>query len=258
MRGIIPAAILLVLLFVAAQSRSANAYETYCFDDPVFLIGGRILDVQVQQPVETVLTARSTTLTVIIPSNVSGTILIDDVSAFPMETTIVQSGDPWQGGPIPVLIVVFVDASLDYPIRLVATQLLSDAGGSLLRSARAEGSSNVQLELPVFLTEFGVTTPTPTPTPTPTMTPSPTPLPTVIPTLPPTVTPTATPTGTTTPAPTATATPSATPPPATSTPTPPAGPPIDIRPQSTSTPTPTTSTGARLPQPGVLPVDLGR
>lgn len=136
--GLLLAAVLMVL------AGGASAYELWCADDPVVAVEGRLLDIQVQMPVDHLLEMRSTTLTVVIPRNTTGAVVVDDVSAFPMRTSIAPTGPPWAGtGGVPVTLVVEVEAATSYPIRLVAT--------SLTTSVMVEGTANVPLRLPLVL-----------------------------------------------------------------------------------------------------------
>jgi hypothetical protein len=129
---LLPLALLLVL--VPGLGRPAAAYESWCFDDPIISIGGRLVDVQVQMPIQNLLTMRSTTLTIIIPSNVSGYVVVPNLSAFPMTIKISRTGPAWNGrGGLPVTMLTNVTASSDYPVRLTATPVVSlDSVGGLL------------------------------------------------------------------------------------------------------------------------------
>ena len=51
-----------IAILVLISPKHANAYDTWCADDPVVWIGGHLLDVQVQVPVRYLITMRSTTL----------------------------------------------------------------------------------------------------------------------------------------------------------------------------------------------------
>ena len=134
----------------SALTSPTSAYETWCADDPVIVVGGRLVDIQVQMPLSHVATMRSTTLTVIIPRNVPGAVLIDDVSAFPM-TTKVAPGPYWNGeGPLPITVVTQVSAEESYPIRVVATPLLS-LGAPLAAPTTASDVANTTLRMPVSL-----------------------------------------------------------------------------------------------------------
>ena len=144
----------IVMLLVLVSSLSggpAAAFETWCADDPIVAIGEHFLDIQVQMPVDKVAAMRSTTLSVVIPQNVVGTVVLNGVSAFPMETVITSRGPKWDGtGPVPVTIIVDVTASTDYPIRVVATPLLdptTPAGGSMT----ATGTANSRLKVDLLL-----------------------------------------------------------------------------------------------------------
>lgn len=150
MYRLVPVIALLAALALPFAGR-ARAYETWCFDDPVIAVGGRLLDIQVQMPVDNLLTMRSTRLTVVIPSNVSGAVLVDDVSAFPMQTVVSPTGPTWNGaGALPITITAAVAAAAVYPIRLAATPLAA-LGSPLAGPATAMGTANTPLSMPFAL-----------------------------------------------------------------------------------------------------------
>ena len=94
---------------------------------------------------------RSTTLTVVIPYNVLGSVVVDDVSAFPMQTRISSTGPRWDGsGPLPITIVVDVSADVSYEIRVVATPLLN-LTTPLAEPTSAAGTTNIPLRMPMSL-----------------------------------------------------------------------------------------------------------
>ena len=139
----------LALIFALAPGSAAHvaAYTTWCFDDPIVSVDGPLVDIQVQMPRERVATMRSTTLTIIIPKNTTGAVVVDDVSAFPMHTTISPSGPKWDGsGSLPIRIVVEVAADTDYDIRVVGTPL-SALGVSLGSATMAMGRTNIPLRM---------------------------------------------------------------------------------------------------------------
>ena len=118
---------------------------------PIVVIGGRVLDIQVQVPLANLLTMRSTTLTVIIPQNVSGFVLLDDISAFPMQTTISPTGPAWSGiGRLPITIQAHVEASSAFPVRVVATPVLN-LGDLFGGPSSAEGIANSLVTLQMSL-----------------------------------------------------------------------------------------------------------
>jgi hypothetical protein len=143
-------AFLALLLTSITMARPAAAIEGWCADDPLVAVNGSLLDIQVQMPVGQLLTMRSTTLTVIIPSNATGMVVLDNVSAFPMKTTVSATGPEWNStGSIPITIVADVKADQDYPIRVVATPVLPITllGGQSI----AQGTANVPLSMPMML-----------------------------------------------------------------------------------------------------------
>lgn len=140
-----------LMLMLCLPVAPAAASVTWCADDPLIAVEGRLLDIQVQMPVENLLTMRLTMLTVVIPQNVSGQVLVDDVSAFPMTTTISRTGPVWQGqGRLPVLVVVEVLAAASYPVRVVATRL-GGPRSPLAGPSMAYGSANARFSLPLSL-----------------------------------------------------------------------------------------------------------
>ena len=147
----IAAALMLLALSVSLSSDRVVAYEVWCADDPIVSVGGRLLDIRVEMPVDELVTMRATRLTVLIPQNVAGAVVVDDVSAFPMQTTVTARGPKWDGaGPIAVTIVVEVTASNSYPVRVAATPL-SSLGTLLSGSTTAVGTANTRIELRLAL-----------------------------------------------------------------------------------------------------------
>jgi hypothetical protein len=146
----------LAVLFACAvllplNANTAAAGETWCADDPIISVGGRLVDIQVQMPLANLLTMRSTDLTVVVPQNVSAFVVLDDISAFPMHTTIARTGPAWSGsGPLPITIQVHVNASTNYPIRLKATPVLV-LSTLLAGPTTAQGVANTTLSMPMTL-----------------------------------------------------------------------------------------------------------
>src|SRR5215207_9661919 len=75
MRRLVLALFAVAALAVAAATPDrADAWEVWCFDDPVISVNGNLVDIQVQMPLDHLLTMRSTNLTIVIPSNTSGAV----------------------------------------------------------------------------------------------------------------------------------------------------------------------------------------
>lgn len=143
--------VLFPLLVTALIPTHAVAYDVWCADDPMVSIGGRLVDIQIQMPLAQLATMRSTTVTVVIPRNVAGSVVVNDVSAFPMTTTIAPSGPTWGGaGPLPITIVTDVSTADSYTIRLAATPLASP-GVSLTDPTIAVGTTDVPLRMAMSL-----------------------------------------------------------------------------------------------------------
>jgi hypothetical protein len=78
-------------------------------------------------------------------------VLVDDVSAFPMQTTVEATGPSWSGiGMLPITIRVMVNASATFPVRLMTTPLLN-LGAPLAGPTSSEGSANSLLTMAVNL-----------------------------------------------------------------------------------------------------------
>lgn len=147
-----------MLAVAPLSARDAEAFDVWCWDDPIVSVGGRLVDIQVQVPLNHLVTMRSTALTVIVPSNVPGSVIVDNASAFPMKTTISPTGPAWSGrGGVPITIIANVTASQNFPIRLSVTQLadlyqpLSVVGALLAGPITATGTANQPLQMTVTL-----------------------------------------------------------------------------------------------------------
>jgi hypothetical protein len=147
---VIIAALMLLALATALMPGRATAYEIWCADDPIVSVGGHLVDIQVQMPLDKLLAMRSTRLTVHIPRNVSGFVVLDDISAFPMQTTVVAGDPPWAGsGPLPVRVVVDVTATLSYPVRVAAKPV--HLATLLAGPTTMTGTTNARIELRLAL-----------------------------------------------------------------------------------------------------------
>src|SRR4051794_16221173 len=111
----IAAAAALALCAIATIGRGdqkASAFETWCFDDPVVSVNGNLVDIQVQLPLLNLLSMRRTTVTVVIPQNVKGYVVVNDISAFPMTTTISATGPTWSGkGAVTITVITNVQST---------------------------------------------------------------------------------------------------------------------------------------------------
>jgi len=132
---------------LTATAPHTQAFEAWCFDDPLIAVNGRLMDVQMRMPVAYAQTARSTALTIIVPKNVTGIVVLDDVSAFPMHTTISATAPAWSGtGAIPVVIQAYVSSATTFPTSVVATPLLAP-GQIIGPSVSASGTTNSLITL---------------------------------------------------------------------------------------------------------------
>jgi hypothetical protein len=147
---VIAVALMFLALATSLIPGRAAGFEVWCADDPIVSVGGHLIDIQVQMPVDKLLAMRSTRLTVIIPRNVPGFVLLDDISAFPMQTTVVASDPPWAGtGSLPVRVMVDVTAALNYPVRVAAKPV--NLSTLLSGPTTATGTANIRIELRLAL-----------------------------------------------------------------------------------------------------------
>jgi len=149
--ALVGAGFLVALAALWATPRPAHASADWCWDDPVVIVGGRIVDIRVQLPLANLLTMRSTTLTVVVPRNVTGFVLVDDVSAFPMRTTVSATGSAWNGsGPLPITLQAMVESPVAFNIHLVATPVV-DLTRLLQAPTSAYGRAGTPLSMLVAL-----------------------------------------------------------------------------------------------------------
>jgi hypothetical protein len=155
------APLLALALFTVGTTRQAapaDAFETWCFDDPIIIVDGQLIDIRVNLPLANLLTMRSTTLTVVIPSNVKGAVVLDDVSAFPMKTVVSATGPKWSGkGNLPITVKAHVTSTKAFPIQVVATPLIGLNApllgllSPLTGTTKATGTANTTLVMPMSL-----------------------------------------------------------------------------------------------------------
>lgn len=128
-------------------STGAHADFLWCWDDPIVSIQGHLLEIKTGQPLLNLLTMRNTALQIVIPSNVSGSVVLNDISAFPMQTTISPTGAAWSGkGSIPVTIKAVVTAGVSYSVQLTAQPLL-DLTHLLAGAKSTQGTTNTTITL---------------------------------------------------------------------------------------------------------------
>lgn len=132
----------------------ASAGEFWCWDDPIISVNGNLVDIRVDLPLAKLLAMRSTTLTVVVPKNVSGAVVLNDISVFPMKTTISATGPAWSGkGSIPITINTMVTSGGSFPIQVVATPVLNLT--TLLAGPKsAAGTSNSPLSFAMTLGHY--------------------------------------------------------------------------------------------------------
>jgi hypothetical protein len=133
---------------VHAPSAHADGFDVFwCWDDPIVSVGGHLVDIRTEQPLANLLTMRNTSLTVIIPQNVSGGVVLNDVSLFPMTTTVSATGPKYSGtGPIPFTVKATVTATKSYQVKLTALPVL-DLKELLAGSTSTQGQSNTTITM---------------------------------------------------------------------------------------------------------------
>lgn len=159
MRRVLLLPVLAALLALSlGRSRAVEAAEGWSFDDPIIIVDGQLIDIRVQLPLTSLLTMRSTTLTVTVPQNVSAAVVVDDISAFPMKTTVSRTGPVWNGkGRLPFTVTTMVASATDFPIKVTATPLvglnapLLGLLSPLTGTTNASGAANTPVVMPMSL-----------------------------------------------------------------------------------------------------------
>jgi hypothetical protein len=148
------------MLLAPAHARVPSAHATagWCFDDPIVIVNGQMIDIRVSLPLANLLSMRSTELTVVIPSNVKGAVVLDDVSVFPMKTVVSATGPAWNGrGSLPLTVTANVAAAKAFPIQVTATPLIGLNApllgllSPLTGTTSASGTANTPLVMPMKL-----------------------------------------------------------------------------------------------------------
>jgi hypothetical protein len=96
----------------------ASAFESWCFDDPVLVVGGQSVHFALGVPEGQRRLIRGSTLTVNVPSNVSVYLAGTNAKNFPIAVSIVR-GTAWNGhGAIPVSATAMVHGPHGVPTAL--------------------------------------------------------------------------------------------------------------------------------------------
>jgi hypothetical protein len=95
---------LLIMAGIAAGTGAsrASAFEAWCFDDPVLVVGGQAIHIDLGVPVGQRALIKGSTLVVTVPTNVATYLAGTTAYNFPITVTIIRNGS-WSGsGSIPV------------------------------------------------------------------------------------------------------------------------------------------------------------
>ncbi|HZU76443.1 MAG TPA: hypothetical protein VFA70_06735 [Dehalococcoidia bacterium] len=154
-RLIAPLAAAVVLFAGAAPQFTSHAHADFlwCWDDPIVSVQGHLLEIRTGQPLGDLLTMRNTNLVVVIPKNTTGSVVLNDISAFPMTTTISATGPAWSGsGAIPVTVKATVAAGVSYPVQVVGQPVASLVPLTVLGAAgSASGKTNTTITMAMSL-----------------------------------------------------------------------------------------------------------
>jgi hypothetical protein len=145
----------LVSLAPGGQVSRASAFESWCFDDPVLVVGGQSIHFAPGVPEGQRHLIRGSTLTVTVPSNVSAYLAGVNAKNFPLTVSIVR-GNAWDGrGAIPVSATATVYGPSGIPTALKAWA--SSGGLSTMTTA----TTGVPMTVAVGVAQtFGSTTST--------------------------------------------------------------------------------------------------
>ena len=133
MRRILLGLVVAVAAVVLYPTDRASA-EDWCWNDPTLSINGRAVHFLIGAPLPKRELVRNSTLTVVVPSNVTANLAGAGVQNFPMSVTISSTGLPWSGiGPILVTATATVTVTPDVATRFRANQasvgILNEVGG---------------------------------------------------------------------------------------------------------------------------------
>ena len=129
---------------VVSGGGQAQASWDWCWDDPLVLVQGRILDIQSGVPLSHIRDLDGPVdVKVYVPSNVSAAVILNPGIPYRQNVTVVKSGAAWHSGDIPVRVEITVHSDEDFDTSMLVTH----QGGFLriVDVARIYGRSNATM-----------------------------------------------------------------------------------------------------------------
>jgi hypothetical protein len=131
------AALMLMAVAVVQPPTRASAGASWCWGDPVLVIDGKTVHIDVGFPLDQRSFVTTSTLTVTVPANVTASLNLTNAANPSVKVTLVASGT-WSGaGPVPVQAEAVVHATQRISTGLKAWQA---SGGPLAESYGTSGT----------------------------------------------------------------------------------------------------------------------
>ncbi len=142
--GALLTAVAISMTGVIAMQSTAHADWDWCFDDPLTLVQGRVIDVQVGVPLTSVKNINGpVAVTVYVPSNVSANVVLSLGVLYPVSTQVVRTSEVWKAGtPVNVRVDVLAKskAGTSFPVTMLVTH--QNAGLTVVDIKTVQGTSN--------------------------------------------------------------------------------------------------------------------
>src|SRR5262245_49676439 len=110
---------------VFSTQSTAHADWDWCFDDPLALVQGRVIDVQVGVPLTSIRNINGPVqVSLYVPSNVSANVLLSTGLLYPITTKVVRTSEVWRAGtPVNVRVDVLArsKAGTSFPVTMLVT-----------------------------------------------------------------------------------------------------------------------------------------
>jgi hypothetical protein len=129
---------------IVAMQSTAHADWDWCFDDPLTLVQGRVLDVQVGVPLTSIKNINGPVqVTVYVPSNVSANVVLSAGLLYPITTQVVRTQEVWKAGTsvnVRVDVLAKSKAGTSFPVTMLVTH--QSAGLKVVDIKTVQGTSN--------------------------------------------------------------------------------------------------------------------
>ncbi len=106
---------IVALTAVCLWPRAASADIIWCFTDPVLVIEGKAVHIELAVPRDERQTVSSSTLVVTVPANLTAIMAGEGVQNFPIGVTVVRFGAYSGSGPVPVTTTAVINGRPGMP-----------------------------------------------------------------------------------------------------------------------------------------------